>query len=336
MAERYSLAKISNELGVSKATVSLALSGKARGVGVSEELERRILDFCRMIDYRPNIHARRINSKLVKNIGIFLERMEEGATAEILSEIIMLFGRKGYRCSIQLHLPDQTAENAFEWLLNREVDGVIMHGITLPDSWRERIARESWPIVGIGTMPGCGIPVVNANDFEATFQLTKALIANGYREFHFMAGAQESYPSRERERGFRAAYEEAGFSAVDARIHPADFHPSCADHIAAELLENGKLLPGTAVVCASDGMAVGVLSAMRRKGFKAPRDFAVTGVNASESARIFSPQITTFEYLPREQGRCAAEMLLEWLEKGIVPETRVLCGRPVPGESAPI
>ena len=48
--QRYSLAKISRELGVSKAAVSLALSGKARRVGVSEELEKRILDFCRKVD----------------------------------------------------------------------------------------------------------------------------------------------------------------------------------------------------------------------------------------------------------------------------------------------
>ena len=47
MHPHYSLAKISQELGVSKTTVSLTLSGKARQVGISEEQEKRILTFCR-------------------------------------------------------------------------------------------------------------------------------------------------------------------------------------------------------------------------------------------------------------------------------------------------
>lgn len=257
--QRYSLTKISRELGVSKAAVSLALSGKARRVGVSEELEKRILDFCRKVDYQPNIHARRLNSKLVRNIGILLERFEEGATALMLSGIVEAADRAGFRVTIQIYRPEQHESIAFDWLLNREIDGVIFYGLELPESWQARFLSEKWPVIGVGIAPGSGIPSVNVNNFTATYTLTGSLIRQGCREFHYMAGTEGSYPSRERERGFRAALREAGLLFPENRMHVAGFSRERAQEITFELLGRNQLQPGSAVVCATDLLAIGTI-----------------------------------------------------------------------------
>ncbi len=334
--QRYSLAKISRELGVSKAAVSLALSGKARRVGVSEELEKRILDFCRRVDYQPNIHARRLNSRLVRNIGILLERFEEGATALMLSGIVEAADRAGFRVTIQIYRPEQHESIAFDWLLNREIDGVIFYGLELPESWQARFLSEKWPVIGVGIAPGSGIPSVNVNNFTATYTLTGSLIRQGCREFHYMAGTEGSYPSRERERGFRAALREAGLLFPENRMHVAGFSRERAQEITFELLGRNQLQPGSAVVCATDLLAIGTIQALHRSGFRVPADFAVTGVNASSAAADFSPSLTTFEYLPKEQGAAAVEMLLARLQKREIEPERELHGKLVPGESAPL
>ena len=71
---KYSLSRIAEELGVSKATVSQVLNGKARSARISEQLERRIVKFCREVNYVPNIHARRINRKYSNTLGFLINR----------------------------------------------------------------------------------------------------------------------------------------------------------------------------------------------------------------------------------------------------------------------
>jgi len=70
----YSLNKIAKELGLSKATVSLVLSGKAKKARISEEVEKKVKDFCKEVNYVPNIHAQRVNSKFSGNIGFLIKR----------------------------------------------------------------------------------------------------------------------------------------------------------------------------------------------------------------------------------------------------------------------
>ena len=71
---KYSLAKIAEELGVSKSTVSFVLNGKARQARISAEMEKQIKDFCREVNYVPNIHAQRINRRLAGNIGFLVKQ----------------------------------------------------------------------------------------------------------------------------------------------------------------------------------------------------------------------------------------------------------------------
>ena len=53
---RYSLAKIAEELNLSKATISMVLNGKAKQGRIGKEVEEKVLEFCRKVNYVPNIH----------------------------------------------------------------------------------------------------------------------------------------------------------------------------------------------------------------------------------------------------------------------------------------
>ena len=64
----------------------------------------------------------------------------------------------------------------------------------------------------------------------------------------------------------------------------------------------------TAVFCASDEMAFGVLRAARRKGLRVPEDLSVVGVDDHEMAALFD--LTTVRQPVLEQGRLAARHVL--------------------------
>ena len=240
MHPHYSLAKISQELGVSKTTVSLTLSGKARQVGISEEQEKRILKFCRKVDYRPNIHAQRLNSRLAKNIGILLERVEDGATAQLLGGLVDDADQAGFRTTIKVFRPDQSESIIFDWLLTHEVDGVIYYGLELPAASLERIISENWPVIGIGVSPRLGIPVVNANNFTAGHTITENLIRHGFREFHFFLVNRSGFPGEERERGMRTAMAEAGLQFPEDRVYRTTYGGTHAAETTQKLLDTAR------------------------------------------------------------------------------------------------
>ena len=127
----YSLAKIAAELGVSKTAVSFVVNGTARGKGISAELEKRISVFCRKVGYRPNIHAQRMNSRLVQNIGIVVEKSAakdevspfgEYNISKIIGGIAEAADAAGYRFSFQFYTEGMKEENIFGWFKNREID----------------------------------------------------------------------------------------------------------------------------------------------------------------------------------------------------------------------
>ena len=70
----YSLNKIANELGLSKTTVSLVLNGKTEQARISAGVEKTVKDFCKKVNYVPNIHAQRINSHLAKTVGFLVNQ----------------------------------------------------------------------------------------------------------------------------------------------------------------------------------------------------------------------------------------------------------------------
>ncbi len=323
----YSLAKISAELGVSKTAVSLILNGKGRENGLSTRLEKKVLNFCQRVGYRQNIHAKRINSTLAQNIGVLLDTrvssgetpFEEPNTALMVGGIAEAAAQSGFRFTVQLHHPAADDEPVFEWLRNRETDGLIFYGFGMPAEWLRVFAAEKRQVVGIGISPARGLPCVNADNFGGTYALTQRLIERGRRKFLFVAGVA-SHPGDERQRGFLHALAEAGLQPV-AEL-PGQFGEETARRLVAERLATGRF-GEDAVVCANDAMAVGVLRALQAAGRRVPEEVAVVGADNLKLGQYVTPALTTFDYSPYEQGRAAFNLLRAMLN-GEQPEPQVV------------
>ena len=70
------LAKIAKETGVCKSTVSFVLNGKAKQNHISDATVKKIQDYCRRVNYLPNIHAVRMNREIVGNIMVLLNTQD--------------------------------------------------------------------------------------------------------------------------------------------------------------------------------------------------------------------------------------------------------------------
>lgn len=313
----YSLAKIAAELSTSKTAVSFVVNGTARSKGISAKLEKRISDFCNKVGYRPNIHAQRMNLKHVKNIGILIDKASaqdevspfcEYNISKVIGGIAEAADAADYRFTFQFYSSGMKKEEIFEWFKNKEIDGLIYYGFGMPEDWWSLFKEERFNIVGISIDPAHGIPCVNVSNYDASFKLTEYLIERGHKKFFYLAGSPMAYPGNERYRGFVDALQKANMDFSEDNFFQANFNRETAADFIKERWMHGKL-DEDVIVCANDNMAVGVISALSEAGLKIPEQIAVVGADNINLCRFITPSLTTFDYLPFEQGKASFSLL---------------------------
>ena len=140
----YSLEKIAKKFNISKTAVSLILNGKASQNRISPELEQAVKEFCESVNYSPNIHAQRMCSKIARNIGLLIYKSmlsdcENPFSDQVISEItggmVLAAEEKNFRVTIQLYDSGMDKNVMFEWLRNKEIDGLIYYGYTVDREW---------------------------------------------------------------------------------------------------------------------------------------------------------------------------------------------------------
>lgn len=314
---RYSLAKVAKELNLSKTTVSLVLSGKAAKHRVSEKTCRRILEFCRAKNYSVNVHARRINQQRTGVIGLFLESGElkqsrnpipADYASEIIGGILEEAGKKNRRVLIDiigfLTRPDDIIYRARA----KEIDGFLYYGFNFSRDIRKRLKEENVKYAAIAERPDEFRPVISCDNREGCRKITEYLINKGHEKFFFLEGKRSSYSAEERFAGFREALDAHGINYVHEESDIADFDRGKA-FAWAERFIAGRDFSNSAIVCANDFMAAGVLAALLKHNIRVPEEVAVTGGDNTRIAECLSPSLTTFDAFPFEIGRKAFGVL---------------------------
>ena len=314
----YSLNKIAKELDLSKTTVSLVLSGKSESARISKDVEKKVKDFCEQVHYSPNIHAQRINKKYVKNIGLLVDKnlMADNANplsdiniSEIIGSVIVAAEKVGYRVSLDLYYHQMQESKIFEWFRNKEIDGLIYYGLSIPETWRQTFFDEGRKIVGIGIEPCEGISSVNLNNCDVMKELTEKLIASGKKNFIFLDGRQNSYVGKCRKNGFLEALKQNNISIADERILNCKFAEKEAYDNLVKILP--ELKDTDAIVCANDMMAIGALRAVKECNRE---DIKVTGADNIPLADYVSPSLTTINNMSNELGEKAFKLLIDMIK----------------------
>ena len=80
----------------------------------------------------------------------------------------------------------------------------------------------------------------------------------------------------------------------------------------------------TAVFCASDMVAIGLISGLKREGISVPNDISVVGFDDIEIAEYCDPPLTTIKQNRNGLGRAAAEQLLAQLGARVAKPDNIL------------
>ncbi|MBO7741519.1 MAG: LacI family DNA-binding transcriptional regulator [Victivallales bacterium] len=324
------LDKIAKSLGLTKGTVSRVISGKAAQSRISQQTIDRVREFCAKVNYLPNIHASRMQAKIVRNIMIVFHSEHNGLydnkcftdynMALILGGISQIALEEGYTFTMGFYNSGTTLEELLAPFRRKEIDGMIYYGVDFPEEWLEAMRAEHTHFVGIGIEPAPDIPTVNINNREMSMQLTRELLAKGRRRFLYLASSNLSFVGKERRHGFQEVMKEAGIS--DYRILYSDFSQEKAYEQVKRLLQQGEF-DFDAVMAANDQKALGAISALREAGYSIPEEVSVAGADNIQLCTYVTPALSTFDNCADRLGRHAARKLLD-LINGIPVSNEVI------------
>src|SRR5690606_34068202 len=127
MKKRLSISDIANNLGVSVTTVSFIVNGKAKEKRISDALTKRVLDYVKKVDYKPNQLAKSLRTGKSKSIGLLVEDISNPFFANIADRIEKLAYDHGYHiiyCSMKND--EQRAKELIQLFYDRQIDGFII------------------------------------------------------------------------------------------------------------------------------------------------------------------------------------------------------------------
>ncbi|MFC4590000.1 LacI family DNA-binding transcriptional regulator [Sphaerisporangium corydalis] len=323
------IGEIARRSGVSRSTVSYALSGKRR---VSEGTRRRIQAVIDELGYRPNATARALKEGRTRTIGLVIPPAGRRLTDMQLGFVASVVDAAG-RADLDVLLSPSGGEHdrSFERVVvGRRVDGVILMEIRMRDDRVASLGQAGLPFVGIGRTGSPERMSWVDIDYETLIARCVHHLADlGHRRIAFVDRSAElaatGYgPSHRARAGFARAVSERGVEGV---------HACCADDATSGVSCVGRLLedhPGlTAIATINEAAVPGMYRGLALAGLTVPRDFSIAGVAGRYLAENLHPPLTAADVPAVELGTSAVELLIGRIADPATPHRNLLVSPPI-------
>lgn len=312
------LADVAAMVGIVPMTASRALNGTGY---VSADVRQRVEEAARKLNYRPNMMARQLRGSRVRAIGVLLPDIANPFFAELVNGMMPVFQASKYTGFIAMPGRDAEEESAaIRTFIDHRIDGFVVatRGTRIVDATLRDIAAQGIAVVTIGRQTALPtIDSITADHFQGAFDATSHLVQCGHRRIGILGACAADRPHLRRYEGYVAALKAAGITpnpdyAVAAAAGAAFSTEQDGHRGLLRLL--GLTQPPTAVFARNDYTAIGALHAAHELGLSVPRDIAIAGFDNIPLSSYQMPPLTTVEQPIAEQGRLAAELLLQRIE----------------------
>ncbi len=313
---------IANELGLSEATVSLALNGSEV---VNEKTKQKVLQTAKKMGYVPNAVARRLVKKQSNLIGLIVPDIQNPYFSAIVKNIDESVRENGYRLTIALSNNDShEEENAIDEMIQNRVDGLIIISIAVPNedsSYLEKLKIHGVPYIFCSDKyQSSNAPIVAPDLRQGMLDLASWVLQNDYQDIIYLTSQTGVYTFELREQGFRQAVGPLEDRVKYNIIHMpyCDYENAC--NTVQELIAQGELsdiLPSNKskiLMCSNDICALGALNTLTKNGVKVPDQVAITGFDDVIFSEIASVPLTTMSIDIKEIAKTTVESLISLIK----------------------
>lgn len=198
-------------------------------------------------------------------------------------------------------------------LQQQRVQGILITPIDSESGVLEEIARRGTPVVVVDrTRQGSDLCSVSVDDARGGRLAVEHLVELGHSRIAFVGGPLSIGQVGDRIEGARLAWRGVG-GAMDAFVHLATDALTVADGAAAgaRLVRMAARRRPTAVFCANDLLALGVLRTVLSAGLRVPDDLAIVGYDDIDFAAAAAIPLTSVRQPRLELGRTAAQLVID-------------------------
>ena len=321
----YTIEDIARELGVSKTTVSRAISGKGR---ISAKTRAKVLDFIQEHNYRPNAVAKSLAHSCTYNLGLILpadfRSMDISFFKECIFGICEVAAQNDYDVLITLDNGQYTGQ--MERILdNPKVDGVIAARSEVNSPVAALLKERGIPFVIMGFTSDPEILHVDNNNREACRELTQLLISRGMRRLALLGGDENYCVTHSRFQGFKDACQQSGLSWQEQQVF---MNMVDSTRVAAAIRELADKQVDC-ILCMDDFICNLAMIQLREQKIRIPQDVKIACFYDNSLLEHTVPSVTSLRFDSVELGKTACQTLLDLLagkeaKSSILPGYRII------------
>lgn len=313
---RVTISDVAAKAGVSRTAVSKVFNGTG---SISAATTERIRTAAAELNWSPSSAAVSLRSSKARAIGLVIYRSQDGIeissmSAALISGIESILSPVDYGLLLYLRDRDESDELDFYRRLataNR-VDGIILTDNVAGDHRFALMHELGMPAVLLGTAREPTAPrSVDARPPGAGMDAAVAhLVELGHTRIAYIGGSEKRVAALLRRQAFEAAVAEK--PQIDALVVRTDYTPQEAAEITARLLSSPTR--PTAIVYASDPMALAGMRRAQLEGYAVPTDVSIVGFDGLTMGEWVEPQLTSVRRDAVQRGRAAAWAILDELD----------------------
>ena len=325
--KRMRMSDVAQALGLSRATVSYVLNGKAVESNISEATVKRIEEMARKLHYVPNRSARSLMTRHSQTIGVLVGGVWGKFGQEILDGMQPVLDKRAYLPIVALHRWSEDRERKeIQALLTMNVDGVIVqpHPTSRSELYQPLIGAGV-PVLFFGDAPK-DMPEANVvawDGLDAARAGVEYLISIGRKRIAF---AGQRYPFRHNEdrfAGYRQTLKKCKLPFKRDWVvwdEVTDVGESLLNGI---LSRSGDERPDS-IFAMNDSTGLQAIQQLLREGIRIPDDIAVLGLGDISETMEFTAVLTNVREPLAEMARQAATGICDLIEQPGLPTIRRL------------
>lgn len=315
MSGRLTMEEIARLAGVSKATVSRVVNGKD---GVGEKKRRQIQNLLDELKYDADSNLPTMAARMrLKTIGLIIPDITNPFFGEMARVIGTRLNEKGYSLILGDSLFSVRTEG--KWIqdfVSKKVDGIIIAPVgDHPSEDFSLMEKFHVPCILLDNyledVPNCGI--VTTDNELAVYMACEYFVNSGVDKIAFIGGKGKSKVAADRLKGYHTALTQFGIPFEKELVRSGDYTVDSGYRAILEMESAG--IQYSAVICANDLMALGVMNALKELSYRIPDDVQVMGYDNIFFSQYMAPALSTIQHPIIEMGRTAADLMLQAVEE---------------------
>lgn len=318
--KKITIGDVAEALGVSKTTVSRAISGKGR---IGSETRERVLRYIEEHDYKPNVIAKSLAQSKTYNIGLILPGDNHFADSSFFQKCMLGISETAAAADYDIvvsMIRDDDLSQLQRIVRNNKVDGMILSRTLVDDAPAQYLKQHQVPFVAIGTSSDPDIIQIDHDHREACRELTAILLMKGMRRIALLGGSRGLVITNRRHQGYLDAFEAQGLSPDPGLICLDADNDAAVEQTVEELVHK----KAECVMCMDDTICYRVLNVLKKNRINVPEDICVASFYNSPLLENNVPAVTSLQFDAAKLGMVTCRTLLDYLAGKEVPGRTLL------------